>query len=229
MCESTRAFIVTQFGLSCFERLEGGSSGSSGRGGGPAEYQARTFNFWIFPQVGGGRSGSVCAPAGCTSAQLWSWAVEHVRASRSWVLPFTLTAHPGSCPQLSRPPSHHSPPPPMALPACAQQPRPQRAGVPRQPPLHLRGGLPRFFERAGANEMHSTWQRGALKAKPVAAAGTRWACSTGDATELSESTQTRCCHQPPFQGFDFNTCIGKGIPYMPARQRDNLIKQVGPR
>jgi hypothetical protein len=64
MCESTRAFIITQFGLSCFERLPpggaaaagaaaaggGGGAGAGGGGGGPGAYAARTFNFWVFPQ-----------------------------------------------------------------------------------------------------------------------------------------------------------------------------------
>jgi poly(A)-specific ribonuclease len=47
MVESTRSFIITQFGLSCFERVEGGARG------GREEYAARTFNFWVFPQVWG--------------------------------------------------------------------------------------------------------------------------------------------------------------------------------
>jgi hypothetical protein len=38
MSESTKSFIITQYGLSCFERT------------GDAAYAARTFNFWIFPQ-----------------------------------------------------------------------------------------------------------------------------------------------------------------------------------
>jgi hypothetical protein len=49
MCESTRAFVITQWGLSCFERVDGGG-GKSADGEWPAEYAARTFNFWVFPQ-----------------------------------------------------------------------------------------------------------------------------------------------------------------------------------
>ncbi|GBF95789.1 hypothetical protein Rsub_08225 [Raphidocelis subcapitata] len=61
MSESTKAFIITQYGLSCFERTR------------DEEYSARTFNFWIFPQpapqtlgVGsvGGRGG-FAAPRDC--------------------------------------------------------------------------------------------------------------------------------------------------------------------
>ena len=33
---------------------------------------------------------------------------------------------------------------------------------------------------------------------------------------------------PPPQGFDFNTCIAQGIPYLPVRQRDSIIAQVRP-
>ena len=39
MAESARNFIITQFGLSCFEAV------------GPNHYIARTFNFWVFPDT----------------------------------------------------------------------------------------------------------------------------------------------------------------------------------
>lgn len=42
MTESSKAYIITQYGLSCFEAT------------GPAAYEARTFNFYLFPQPHGG-------------------------------------------------------------------------------------------------------------------------------------------------------------------------------
>jgi hypothetical protein len=42
MTESSKAYIITQYGLSCFEAT------------GPGAYQARTFNFYLFPQPHGG-------------------------------------------------------------------------------------------------------------------------------------------------------------------------------
>jgi hypothetical protein len=38
MTESIKAYIITQYGLSCFEAT------------GPGSYEARTFNFYLFPQ-----------------------------------------------------------------------------------------------------------------------------------------------------------------------------------
>ncbi|GBF97539.1 poly(A)-specific ribonuclease, partial [Raphidocelis subcapitata] len=49
---------------------------------------------------------------------------------------------------------------------------------------------------------------------PEAVANRRFVCEAGSLAFLSE------------QGFDFNTCIGKGIPYIPARQRDSLLAQL---
>jgi hypothetical protein len=42
MTESSKAYIITQYGLSCFEAT------------GPGAYEARTFNFYLFPQPHGG-------------------------------------------------------------------------------------------------------------------------------------------------------------------------------
>eukprot|EP00882_Tetradesmus_deserticola_P014874 GHRQ01015828.1.p1 GENE.GHRQ01015828.1~~GHRQ01015828.1.p1 ORF type:complete len:190 (+),score=56.60 GHRQ01015828.1:265-834(+) len=42
MTESSKAYVITQYGLSCFEAT------------GPDAYQARTFNFYLFPQPHGG-------------------------------------------------------------------------------------------------------------------------------------------------------------------------------
>lgn len=41
MAESSKAFVITQFGLSCFEAC------------GPGAYSARTFNFYVFPRPHG--------------------------------------------------------------------------------------------------------------------------------------------------------------------------------
>ena len=41
MAESSKSYIITQYGLSCFEAT------------GPNSYQARTFNFYLFPQPHG--------------------------------------------------------------------------------------------------------------------------------------------------------------------------------
>lgn len=40
--ESSKAYVITQYGLSCFEAT------------GPASYEARTFNFYVFPHPHGG-------------------------------------------------------------------------------------------------------------------------------------------------------------------------------
>ena len=38
---------------------------------------------------------------------------------------------------------------------------------------------------------------------------------------------TSCTHPLMSQGFDFNRCIYDGVPFMPVRQRDELLRQVG--
>jgi hypothetical protein len=56
--------------------------------------------------------------------------------------------------------------------------------------------------------------------------GSRQAPSPDDPWLVHQFDRALPPHHAPSQGFDFNTCIGKGIPYMPSRQRDNLILQV---
>lgn len=120
MAASARSFVITQFGLSCFERVgnggEGGGSGEGGgengegeSGGGGDAYEARTFNFWVFPQP---------------------------------------------------------------------------------PPGDIASSL------------------------PEALANRRFVCEAASLAFLSE------------QGFDFNSCIANGIPFLPLRQRDLLLAQV---
>lgn len=102
MCESTKSFIITQYGLSCFEKLPTSP-------GERPEYASRTFNFWIFPQVGSPGS------PGVYLTQL----ILPFLLQLPCVLPHLLTTRPSLLLFHSPCPSHHP------LPAtCVEPPSP---------------------------------------------------------------------------------------------------------
>ncbi|KIZ04038.1 hypothetical protein MNEG_3922 [Monoraphidium neglectum] len=169
MKESSKAFLITQYGLSCFEHVPGGSGGE---GGGREAYVARTFNFWIFPQP--------------VPSSLGSLVPEAVANRR-----FTCEA--GSMAFLSE----------QARAPCAHTSL--LLGEGRLPP---RGG----------RIAYGCWRRQPAPTGMLPAKTGSPRCSGGTATER----HTRAL----LTGFDFNKCIGQGIPFMASRQRDNVLAQV---